>query len=372
MPNLRSQIELSLLRLDALVPDGKNVKDYLTSTLEDHIASVSPNTPMGVVPVSMLSATKIYASASIAVELIETPEQLAERPESLVDLGIVEWLLRPALLLKNGHFESPASGPWQQLKPDIVEAPAKSVCRIDLCMDGYTPIHLGTGFVIGTNVNGQFVVMTNAHVIEGAKQYGWTSQVGINLACDFTRDTDSISNQQFSLETKYHIHPHYDLALLYLSGEQIEATGVFLTPLKIAESSPDNILGLQMGIIGHPSFDSNRDPFPKYFGFGEEFGVKRFSPGFIRNIEKRNWRSQDVEVFLHDATTLSGSSGSCILDLRSMNVVGLHFGGWPMQRQKIEIGDKGVVAQLFLANGAVPLWTLRNDPLLQEVTLPTV
>jgi hypothetical protein len=370
MPNLLSQVELSLKRLSALIPDGKNVKDYLQNTLEEHIASVSPDTPMGIVPVSMLSATKLYASASMAVELIETPEQLAEKPESLVDLGIIEWLLRPALLLKNGLIESPATGPWQQLKPDIVAAPTKSVCRIDLCMDGYTPIHLGTGFVIGTNVSGQFVVMTNAHVIDGAKQYGWQSQDGINLACDFTRDSVDISDQLLSLSFEYHIHPQYDLALVYLSRAQLEVNGISLTPLMIVEKPPDAILGLEMGIIGHPSFDSNRDPFPKYFGFGDEFGVKRFSPGFIRNIEKRNWRSQDVEVFLHDATTLSGSSGSCILDLKNMNVVGLHFGGWPMQRQRMEIGNKDVIAQLFHANGAIPLWTLRSDPLLQQVTLP--
>jgi hypothetical protein len=50
-----------------------------------------------------------------------------------------------------------------------------------------------------------------------------------------------------------------------------------------------------------------------------------------------------------------------------MKVVGLHFGGWPMQKQRIEIGDRDVLAQLFSANGAVPLWMLRNDPLLGEV-----
>jgi Trypsin-like peptidase domain len=372
MSNLLLQVQLSLQRLDALIPEGENLKDYLKSTLEEHIALVSPDTPMGVVPVSMLSATKIYASASMAVELIETPTQLAEKPESLVDLGIVEWLLRPALLLRNGLLESPVSGPWQQLKPNIVEAASKSVCRIDLCRDGYTPIHLGTGFVIGTNVHGQFVVMTNAHVIDGAKQHGWSSQHEIKLACDFARDTFEVSDQFLSLSSEYDIHLQYDIALVYISSEQLELTGMSLLPLLIAEKPPDSIPELEIGVIGHPSFDSNRDPFPKYFGFGDEFGVKRFSPGFIRNIEKRNWRSHDVEVFLHDATTLSGSSGSCILDLKSMNVVGLHFGGWPMQRQRIEIGDKDLVAQLFLANGAAPLWRLRNDPLLQQVTLANV
>jgi Trypsin-like peptidase domain len=370
MPDLLSQIKFSLRRIDALVPNKKYVKDYLQSILEEVITSISSdNPPMGIVPVSNSLLTKIFASASMAVELIETPEKLVEKPDILNDIGIIEWLLRPALLLKNGLIESPGSGLWQQLKSDLVEAPSKSVCRIDLCMDGYTPIHLGTGFVIGTNVNDQFVVMTNAHVIEGAIKNGWSDREGIDLACDFTRETVAISDRLFPLEAVYHIHPHYDLALVYLSRERLESTGVFLTPLKIAEKSPDNTLELEVGVIGHPSFDSNRDPFPKYFGFGNEFGVKRFSPGLIRSIENRNWRSQDVEVFLHDATTLSGSSGSCILDLKNMNVVGLHFGGWPMQRQKMEIADKDVMAQLFHANGAVPLWLLGKDPLLQQVTL---
>jgi hypothetical protein len=365
-----SQIEFSLCRINALIPNKKNVKNYLQSILEEVISSASPdNPPMGIVPISNASSTKIFASASMAVELIETPEKLAKKPGNLIDLGIIEWLLRPALLLKKGLIESPGSGLWQQLKSDLVEAPAKSVCRIDLCLDGYTPIHLGTGFVIGTNANDQFVLMTNAHVIEGAIKNGWSEREGIDLACDFTRETAGISDRLFLLEAVYHIHPHYDLALVYLSGEQLESTGVFLTPLKIAEKSPDNTLELEVGVIGHPSFDSNRDPFPKYFGFGNEFGVKRFSPGLIRSVENRNWRSQDVEVFLHDATTLSGSSGSCILDLKNMNVVGLHFGGWPMQRQKMEIADKDVMAQLFHANGAVPLWLLGKDPLLQQVTL---
>ncbi len=199
--------------------------------------------------------------------------------------------------------------------------------------------------------------------------WGWTSQEIFNLACDLTRETGGVSDRLFPLEAVYHIHPHYDLALVYLSREQLESTGVYLTPLKIAEKSPDNTFELEVGVIGHPSFDSNRDPFPKYFGFGNEFGVKRFSPGLIRGMENRNWLSQDVEVFLHDATTLSGSSGSCILDLKNMNVVGLHFGGWPMQRQKMEIADKDVMAQLFHTNGAVPLWLLGKDPLLQQVTL---
>jgi hypothetical protein len=322
---------------------------------------------MGIVPASMLSATQMYASARIAVEIIDEPEELATKPEGIVDLGIIEWLLRPSLLLEDNLFEPLKSGPWQNLPSDIVQEPAKSVCRIDICLDGYRPTHIGTGFVVGEDKNGQLIVMTNAHVIDGAIQYGWLNSSGLKLACDFARYTTMAEGQLFPLLDKYQIHPYYDLALIYLPKEYFKSSQASPNPLIVAETSPNPVLDLQIGVVGHPSFDSSRDPFPKYFGFGEEFGVKRFSPGYIRNLENRSWRNHDVDLFLHDATTLSGSSGSCILDLVNMKVVGLHFGGWPMQKQILEVGGKDMLAQLFHANGAVPLWTLRNDPLLREI-----
>lgn len=109
------------------------------------------------------------------------------------------------------------------------------------------------------------------------------------------------------------------------------------------------------------------DHFPKYFGFGSDFGVKRFSPGEIRVLENRDWRGSNTEVVLHDATTLSGSSGSCIINLTNLHVVALHFGGWPMPERLIKIHDTDLLAQLFYHNGAVPLWKLLDDPLLKEV-----
>ena len=74
----------------------------------------------------------------------------------------------------------------------------------------------------------------------------------------------------------------------------------------------------------------------------ESLGTKRFSPGTVIG-----WR--DVNVFTHDASTLPGSSGSCIVDFEDRRVVGLHYGG----RYKDQ-------------NYAVSLWKFREDAVLKD------
>jgi endonuclease G len=57
--------------------------------------------------------------------------------------------------------------------------------------------------------------------------------------------------------------------------------------------------------------------------------------------------AQDPESpqFTHDCTTLSGSSGSCLLDFGRHSVLGLHYGG-----------------NYLVENRAVSLPALKNDP----------
>jgi hypothetical protein len=358
------QVQRYLARIRALTPAGQDVQDYLRGVLNTWIASISSDTPMGIVPPSVLSATRVYASARIAVELIHDPMRLAEKPEGIIDLGTIEWLLRPALLLRDGMLDPLTAGPWQKLAPEIVRTPAKSVCRIDLAVDGAKPFHIGTGFVVADDDKDRYAVMTNAHVVDEAMRLGWLSTDGLSLMCDFERYEETAGGELFPTLREYKIHSTYDLALLYLSREQLEQANT--QPLVIAAQPPDPIEGFTIGVIGHPSFDSRVDPFPKYFGFGNEFGIKRFSPGYIRLLEDRHWRHYEVSVFTHDATTLSGSSGSCVLDLSTTRVLGLHFGGWPFPERLIEFSGKHMLAQLFSANGAVPLWLLYGDSFLSK------
>jgi V8-like Glu-specific endopeptidase len=81
--------------------------------------------------------------------------------------------------------------------------------------------------------------------------------------------------------------------------------------------------------------------FQRVFGADDEtLGTKRLSPGLVTG-----WNGS---AFLHDASTLPGSSGSCLVDFESRRVIGLHFkGSYRDQR-----------------NQAIPVWRLREDPML--------
>lgn len=204
-------------------------------------------------------------------------------------------------------------------------SPSRRICRIDLGFGGSDLFHLGTGFVIGTRKMDAYVVLTSAHVASEAIRLGWPTDCGTTLYCDFDRTQVEQSGALHRLRDAYTIHGLYDLAVLYLGASE-ELTFLDHNPLRLSAHAPDPTVGAKIGVLGHPHFDSRRDGFPQHFGFGDQYGIKRFSPGLIRALEERRWLENDIEVFLHDATTLSGSSGSCILNLQTKEVIGLHFG----------------------------------------------
>jgi serine protease len=89
-----------------------------------------------------------------------------------------------------------------------------------------------------------------------------------------------------------------------------------------------------MGYPARPSTAAMIDPNTGQFSpeiadrlgqiFNVSYGRKYVSPGAIESTADgdRRW------VFSHDATTLGGSSGSCVVSIADpLGVVGLHFGG---------------------------------------------
>jgi hypothetical protein len=76
--------------------------------------------------------------------------------------------------------------------------------------------------------------------------------------------------------------------------------------------------------------------------FGDVYGVKRLQPGMSGEV------FADQRIIRHDCSTLGGNSGSCVVDLLSGEVLGLHFRGFYMKY-----------------NEAVALGCLVDDPLLR-------
>ncbi len=83
-------------------------------------------------------------------------------------------------------------------------------------------------------------------------------------------------------------------------------------------------VGNNIVAIGFPAEDDNVEEGLLRQVFGTQFRVKRIAPGKVtlgpKKIKKKT-------ILHHDSSTLGGSSGSAIMDLRSGLVLGLHYGG---------------------------------------------
>lgn len=85
--------------------------------------------------------------------------------------------------------------------------------------------------------------------------------------------------------------------------------------LAISDATKDQ----KIGVIGYPTVPHDT-PQTMTLVFDNIFGVKRMSPGLVLQNVADN-------IFFHDASTLRGSSGSPVLDLKTGHVVGLHYFG---------------------------------------------
>ena len=364
-------VQMLVDRLRALVPENVEEKEYLSELVYDRMSvgnRSGPMGPMGVVG-TPTSEEQAYGAALSVVEHLDQPEQLVLMPEGIVGVANLTWESRPALPLKDGVFKPLEVGPWQHLAPNLVQRQSHSVCRIDLCTNGVLYMQLGTGFVVGADQE-RLLIMTNAHVANAAVETGWPILPNLTVTCDFARDSVIDGGTLLPVDSDYQAHTNHDLAVLYLRQEHFD--GATQSPsLALASNVTNNAINLQIGVLGHPALNTQFDGlFPKHFGFGDAFGIKRFSPGLIRTRAIRPWTKKypTVDAIFHDATTLGGNSGSCVIDLSSGQVLGLHFGGWPIPaKQAVDIGGQDELARLFYDNGAVPLWTLAQDQMLAQV-----
>jgi hypothetical protein len=140
------------------------------------------------------------------------------------------------------------------------------------------------------------------------------------------------------------VHDVYDLALFKVERVSSTTGKKSPEPLTIASHAPAPAEARDVYVVGYPAWDGFRnDPEPMRKIFSNIFDVKRLQPGKITALEA------ETKGFMHDCSTLGGNSGSCVIDLETNQVVGLHYGG------KYREG-----------NHAVALWELVQDPLLKK------
>ncbi len=230
---------------------------------------------------------------------------------------------RPAIDVVNDSFEAFHPN-WLHLNDaaprKVIEAAIPSIGRVEVIGAHNIP-YGGTAFVVGHDL-----LMTNRHVAalfaDGLGDRGIYFISGRDSAIDFRRERGNSSSAPFDVDEVVMIHPWWDMVLLRVPG-----LGARHAPLKLAATPADDLIGREIAVIGYPGYDGRNPADVQHRVFNGVYYVKRLQPGYLRARADVESYDRIQHVPTHDASTLGGNSGSCVVDTRSGHVVGLHFAG---------------------------------------------
>lgn len=279
-------------------------------------------------------------------KLMRAGLKAALEDDELLDLQTVVLVaVRPAILIRDGRFLPPPP-PWEFLEKSraAIDAVARSVGRVQVTPTTEVVPFAGTGFFVAPDL-----VMTNRHVAEafgGVVNGSFAFVPGMASAVDLARNPDADPAPELAVREVV-THPTLDLALLRVD---LEAGGgaAEVRPLTLAADpppAPEPGRPHHVYVVGYPTRDQAHSEALLAELLGGAFGVKRLQPGVIMEVVEQK------PLFKHDCSTLRGSSGSCVVDLDTHRVIGLHAAG-----------------KLLKFNEAVALWRLVDDPVLEGVT----
>lgn len=230
---------------------------------------------------------------------------------------------RPVLAIKDGdavlEFAQSASTAWREklvaASPQLRRT-IPSVGRVELTNYVAAP-SIGTAWMIAPDI-----VVTNRHVAEyfalrssGGLRFllGDDRRIPIGVKIDFAEEFGSEVEREFEVTETVYLAPMNlpDVALLRIKGSM----GLSVPPALTLAKTPS--VGKTVVVIGYP----HRDQFLPEQALMDEiffkgYEHKQIAPGFIMND-----LTSDIE---HDCSTLTGNSGSPVVDLENGEVVGLH------------------------------------------------
>jgi endonuclease G, mitochondrial len=257
----------------------------------------------------------------------ETVSRL-ERDEPLTaeDSFIAEAIIlpneRPVVDVVNGTYDTPPA-PFKHLGKKSararIHAALPAIGRVELPDHPSLP-YGGTGFVVGDGL-----LMTNRHVAElfatGLGRETLSFIPGQSAAVDFLRERDRPQSLLFQIRRVAMVHPYWDMALLVVDG----LTSV--TPLSLSTAPPEDLRLRDVVVVGYPALDPRNAVDVQNRIFAGVFNVKRLQPGRLRDVESIRSFGHPVAAVTHDSSTLGGNSGSAVVDVKTGEVVGLHFAG---------------------------------------------
>ena len=285
-------------------------------------------------------------AAGLAKAARNAPAELTA--EELLGLECVLLLYgRPALLAGDGGL---AGVPpfWNVLEDqrDAAEAARRGVGRVELL--GHPEFDwAGTGFLVTDDL-----LMTTRRVAELFAEPrgdgGWQFRPGISAWMNYRSPYQAISGAGCRVRAVAGVHDRYDLALLEVERPQVN--GAAPAPLALAATPPERPVGRPVYLIGYPVRDARRnEPETVARIFRDVYNVKRVQPGVLRE----GLTFGEVQLLRHDAAPLGQNSGAPVIDLETGLVLGVQSAG-----RYLEPGT------------AVPLYALRDDPLLRRLGVP--
>jgi V8-like Glu-specific endopeptidase len=344
---------------------------HAEKALEQALKTIEKETGQSVDSAARAELEKLFlqdgARAIEALKQAGVEARLDRRQEDALEAIVEVDGSRPTLALSADDridLKDETLGQWRNAAEKFqaqISAAAAAVGRIDL--DGE---HKGTGFV----VKGGFV-LTNRHVLQELAQPsgngGWDFMGEPSIT--FDANPEKSRGREFKIRKKVVLagqHPidfaDVDFNKLDFAILECEVGGgpAFPEPLPL-ESDADKVMEgrpiFTIGYPAHPGFDTYSVKVLETL-FSYRFGVKRFAPGEIDRALGSAADGTGETVFAHDATTLGGNSGSCVVDLGNDGrlVVGLHFAGIPKHanyahanaRLRAQLADLGFTWKAWL------------------------
>lgn len=256
--------------------------------------------------------------------------------------AVIHTVARPAIPIQHGSFPAVDPDQWWAVLDEhrrAVEAVIASVGRVEIVDDPTGRTHVGTGFVAAPGV-----IATNRHVVAkfaAADDRGtWRLLPEVRVRIDFAEELDAVSEPlEFEVTKVLSVGAGDRRDLAFLGVRRRSAEGRRLPQPLPLSAAPSVRKGSAAYVVGYPAFDpANNSVFDVEAVFAGKYDVKRLQPGYVMGV-----RSRSLDL-MHDCSTLGGNSGSCLVELRSGAVVGIHRQG---------------VARV--ANYALPLWPIKDE-----------
>lgn len=178
---------------------------------------------------------------------------------------------------------------------------------------------VGTGWLVDSTI-----LVTNRHVArEFVEHDGETlafrpgAHGSIRASVDFLRESSSAATALFDLKRILHIEEDPGPDVAFLRVKQVAGGQRLAKQIPLASNIQETE---DAAVIGYPAYDTRIPDFDLMQSiYGGEYNIKRLAPGAVTAI--------DSKIISHNCTTLGGSSGSIVLDLKSGKALGLHFSG---------------------------------------------